>query len=367
MYATGGAPSGEIASRRLNHTHGAGREQVTEIQRRRMLDAMVRVACERGAVSPTVADVVGRAGVSRRTFYEVFESCESCLLAALDYALEYAAGPVVTAYRMEGGWHERVRASLLALLRFCEGEPHMARLLVVESLGAGPQALERRVRVLKTLIAAVDEGRTEGKARPGLTPLVAEGVVGAVLGIVHGRLLQGSQQRLPELLNPLMSMVVLPYLGPAAAQREMCRPMPAHASTHAPVDPGYADASSSADPFKAAGMRVTYRTMRTLCAIAARPGSSNRQLGEATEVGDQGQMSKLLARLERIGLIANRGGGYVRGEPNAWSLTPTGHRVIHTVNANVEERREHEQRNSGQMGRRPIQPSPRWEGLDNDR
>ena len=35
----------------------------------------------------------------------------------------------------------------------------MGRLLVVEALGAGPQALEHRTRVLAALIAAVDAGK----------------------------------------------------------------------------------------------------------------------------------------------------------------------------------------------------------------
>jgi chromosome segregation and condensation protein ScpB len=71
-------------------------------------------------------------------------------------------------------------------------------------------------------------------------------------------------------------------------------------------------------------MRLTYRTVRVLMAIAAHPGSSNRLVAEAAEVSDQGQMSKLLARLCALELIANTGGGPARGEPNAWTLTEKG-------------------------------------------
>ena len=74
-------------------------------------------------------------------------------------------------------------------------------------------------------------------------------------------------------------------------------------------------------------MRLTYRTVRVLMAIAAHPGSSNRVIANAAEVTDQGQMSKLLARLHDIGLISNTGGGAARGEPNAWTLTEKGWRV----------------------------------------
>jgi hypothetical protein len=46
---------------------------------------------------------------------------------------------------------------------------------------------------------------------------------------------------------------------------------------------------------------------------------------------DQGQVSKLLARLERIGLMQNTGGGQARGEPNAWWLTPKGVQVEQSI------------------------------------
>ena len=60
-------------------------------------------------------------------------------------------------------------------------------------------------------------------------------------------------------------------------------------------------------------------------------GSSNREVSEAAGVTDQGQISKLLVRLEHLGLIANGGEGHARGEPNAWRLTPKGRDVERTI------------------------------------
>ena len=74
-------------------------------------------------------------------------------------------------------------------------------------------------------------------------------------------------------------------------------------------------------------MRLTYRTTRVLQCIAAQVGISNREVAEEAGVADQGQISKLLARLERLGLIANTGEGHAKGEPNAWQLTPLGREV----------------------------------------
>jgi chromosome segregation and condensation protein ScpB len=74
-------------------------------------------------------------------------------------------------------------------------------------------------------------------------------------------------------------------------------------------------------------MRLTYRTVRVLMAVAAHPGSSNRAIGERAGMADQGQTSKLLARLQGFGLIENTGRGSTRGEPNVWTLTAKGWEV----------------------------------------
>jgi DNA-binding IclR family transcriptional regulator len=74
-------------------------------------------------------------------------------------------------------------------------------------------------------------------------------------------------------------------------------------------------------------MRLTSRTLLVLAAISERPGASNRQIADVAGIHDQGQISRLLGRLERLGLIANDGAGHVKGEANAWGLTPKGKEV----------------------------------------
>jgi DNA-binding PadR family transcriptional regulator len=68
-----------------------------------------------------------------------------------------------------------------------------------------------------------------------------------------------------------------------------------------------------------------------LSAIAERPGSSNRRIGNAAGVVDQGQISKLLQRLARLGLISNDGSNNGRGAENSWSLTASGARVLNAT------------------------------------
>jgi AcrR family transcriptional regulator len=241
---------------------------VTELQRARLLDAAFAVVSEDGYRRMTARRVSGRAGVSNKTFYDLFTDREDCFLGAFDHAVEELAAVVLPAWEGEGEWATRVRAGLGALLGFLDGEPALRRLVFVEALGAGTRVLERRARVLGVLEGAVDQGRAGGKASHELPPLTAEGVVGAVFGVVHTRLLERRPEPLTELCNPLMATIVLPYRGSAAAARELSRPAPepvvglaVRARFGASLTPG--SVGRARIPF-----RLTVRTHLVLCAVA---------------------------------------------------------------------------------------------------
>ena len=320
-----------------------GREHLAQIQRARILSAMVYVTLEYGAGDVSVAHVVERSGVSRRTFYDLFADREECFLAAFDDAFTRIANTVLPAFESKRAWHERIRAGLTEILGLFDEDPGLGRFVIVESLVAGPLVLERRNTLLARLIGVVDEGREQTTTGSRVPALSAEGVVGAVASILYARLAASpsrsvgmspilaaeqvesrEQQSLIVLMNSLMSMIVLPYLGEAAAGRELARTVSAPRTTNG-VDNGVVY------PFRDLGVRLTYRTLRVLDAVADCPGGSNRVLGDTAGIGDQGQVSKLLARLQRVGLLANQGGGHVRGEPNAWRLTEKGLAVYKAI------------------------------------
>jgi AcrR family transcriptional regulator len=300
-----------------------GRDRVADIQRARILAGLVEVVGEHGAGNVTVAHIVARSSVSRRTFYELFEDREDCFLAAFDETVRRIAESVIPAYEQSSRWVEKMRSGLVALLGFLQDDPTAGRLVIVEALGAGTNALEHRRRILAQVIAAVDAGRDEARSSDGPSPMVAEGIVGGVLAVLHSRLIEGESASLLELTGPLMSMIVSPYLGSGAARKELARPAPApHAKPHT---------TPNTDPLRELQMRLTYRTVRVLIAVAELsqqgPNPSNRQVGQAAGMTDQGQTSKLLSRLHRLDLIQNTGAGPTKGAPNAWTLTPKGAEV----------------------------------------
>lgn len=309
--------------------NGLPRGQVTEIQRGRMLAATVEAVEEVGYARLTVAQVIGRAKVSRKTFYDVFLDREDCFLAALNEAIARIEVLAVDAYEQETSWRESTRAGLTAILAFMQAEPGLARLCIVEALGAGPRVLARRGELLKQLERIVDGGR-KGTAAKGVkssrstrepADITAEGIVGAVFAVLHTRLLAGGRKPLTELVGPLMSMIVLPYLGARVASNELTRPAPKLPKASKAAPP------IRRDPLEGLDMRLTYRTVRVLTVIGESPGASNREVAEGSGIADQGQISKLLTRLERLELVTNTGEGQLKGGSNAWHLTDRGAQV----------------------------------------
>jgi DNA-binding MarR family transcriptional regulator len=165
--------------------------------------------------------------------------------------------------------------------------------------------------------------------------LTAEGVVGAVCGVIHSRLLESRPDPLLGLLGPLMATIVLPYRGQQAAAAELARATSEPAPARSVRRDGPSGESKAHNGLSGliqgssvpAEFRPTLRTFTVLSAIAERPGLNNREVADAAGIVDQGQISRLLWRLEDQGLVQNTG-GRAQGTPKAWSLTPLGQQAL---------------------------------------
>jgi AcrR family transcriptional regulator len=289
-----------------------------EFQRARILRSAVEDAAERGHSGASVGSIVARAHVSRNSFYGLFTSLDDCLQAAFDEAvaqLELLVGAPV--YGGEGTWAQRTRATLVALLSSLQQDRALA-VFLLGYINAG-RATNRQARawLFKRLAAIVDEGRLAGVPRYERSPATAEVVVGGMIAVLEGSLHERSW--LPTALtNSLMWMIVLPYLGPIVAGKELERTPPKLPAT-------------SPDPAPTAlhglDMRITYRTSNTLTVIGENPGASNLELSRIAGIADLGQTSKLLWRLASLGLAENRRPGGLTGTANAWHLTERGAEV----------------------------------------
>lgn len=301
---------------------------VLKIQRARVLAAAVEVIDDVGYAGMTVGAIIERARVSRKTFYDVFSDREDCFEAVFEHVSALASTVATAAYATQTEWLASIRAALGALLCLMDEEPTLARFWVVEAVGARGPVLERRARTMSILARVVDEGRSLISERNQPPELTAEATVGGIGQIIHARLLRRSPEPLSDLLGPLMYTIALPYLGSARAYAELSRP-----TRRAPAvrEAGRTRKQRLED----VKIRLTYRTVRTLEAILARPGASNREIAQTCGITDQGQISKLLSRLERLGFVENRGLGRHAGLANEWYLTDGAIKILQATGVDV--------------------------------
>jgi AcrR family transcriptional regulator len=203
--------------------HRLPAEVVARSQRDRLLEAAVRVVAEKGYGAMTIGDLTKEAGVSRTTFYELFEDKEQCFLMAYDNAVDVLVRRVVAAYESAGDWPERAAAGLAALLEALAEEPALARLSLVDIGRAGPAAQRRYRAAVQRLTPLFDEGRDyapSGRSLPANTSRMA---IGGVSGLISDEIIAGRAEQLPSLLSDVFFATLMPYIGPDAAAREVER------------------------------------------------------------------------------------------------------------------------------------------------
>jgi AcrR family transcriptional regulator len=264
--------------------------------------------------------VVAKAGVTERTFYDLFANFDECYLATFDEGLGRLSQAVEHAAARGGRWLDRVRAGVVGLLGFLDDEPRWARLLLSEAPVTGALALTCQQRLLAVLTRLLDDTQAGTFAQPRCFPaLTAELVAGGVFCVIRARIVedQGEAETLVELAPSLMSFIAAQYGRPSTISEPVQtdqRPLSISRAAELPI-------------------RATHRTILVLRAIAHAPYSNNREVAQAAGLADEGQTSKLLSRLERKGVIENVGVGAARGEPNAWLLTPAGRRTVELLAA----------------------------------
>jgi AcrR family transcriptional regulator len=201
--------------------HGLPRDFVVHNQRERLIAGLAEAVAERGFAGTTITDITKHAAVSRRTFYEHFESKEDCFLAAYDVVLEQIRERVIAAAEAEEEWPQKVSSGIAALLSFFAAEPALARLGMVESFVAGPVIAARHREAIESFIPLLRLGRAgllEGDEAL-LPPTTEDAIVGGMALLIARRVSAGQAEQLEELLPDLVLFALTPYLGAAEAER----------------------------------------------------------------------------------------------------------------------------------------------------
>jgi AcrR family transcriptional regulator len=222
-------PLGPLPSGRHTYTP----EQVARHQRERLIAGIAATVAERGFATTTVGGIAGAAHVSRRVFYQHFDSKEECFLAAFDAVIAHLLTVMSTAAEPHGDdWPGRVTAGLGAALDFFAAEPDLARLCLVESISAGP-LLHRRFRevadMLAPFLAVGRAGQSGDRELPDPTEV---SLIGGLAFKLTRQVSIAGPESLPGQLPAYAEFLLTPYLGAEQA----------HARVRALVGPGEAKA-----------------------------------------------------------------------------------------------------------------------------
>jgi AcrR family transcriptional regulator len=203
--------------RKLSPGPGLAAQEVASHQLARIRNATIEIVAEQGYQALKVRDIVGRAEVSTRAFYEHFSSKEDCFLQTHEFISRRANRRIIAAQAGERDWRKRPRLILDEFVQELEKEPAGARVALLEAYAASAdlQAQARRAeRIFEGMLA-------ESLARPPsgvvVSPLIVEGIVAGIAGVSKKRLLTGKVAELSKSSEKLIEWV-LSYPDPNEAK-----------------------------------------------------------------------------------------------------------------------------------------------------
>jgi AcrR family transcriptional regulator len=177
---------------------------VERVQRDRLFRALAVVAAEKGYAATTVAHILQKARISRRTFYSLFTAKEDCFLAAYREAMDDALEAVSASCADEAEPAERIRRAARVLAERCRDEPAIANLCVVEVLGAGPaghaaraESMNRFVDLLQPLLGQLGHDETS-------IGIQTRALVGVLTETIYDRLSRNDVAGLPDLVDEMI-------------------------------------------------------------------------------------------------------------------------------------------------------------------
>ena len=163
--------------------HRLSSDEVRASQRMRLMVAMTELVAANGLAGTTLTALLKRAGVSKSTFYEVFPDKLSCWLAASEHLIVVLLDRLVAVGEQAETWPAYIDGVIDVYLGSLESDRGVARALVLESDGAGPQARARIADAYLGVAAGLSERyRAYAAADPSLSPLPDRVFMGIVLG-----------------------------------------------------------------------------------------------------------------------------------------------------------------------------------------
>jgi AcrR family transcriptional regulator len=192
------------------------------MQRERLIVAAASEFARRGYAGASSESISRRAGMSKATFYEHFANKEECMMALFDNASKVVQDSMASAARQagQGDAVARMKAGTRAFLRALADHPEFAQTLLVEIIGAGPRAAQRRDQIMRAFADVLD-AENASAARRGLiarfsSPHDTYAVVGAITELVARQVRLGEPADVMELAPVIDRLIMGLLLSPAA-------------------------------------------------------------------------------------------------------------------------------------------------------
>lgn len=191
-----------------------------------ILAALIEVVAGDGYQALEIDRLLERAGLDRAAFDRHFSSLDDCFAATWDEIHDELHRRMRRAYRLErDDWRSALRSALGAALRHLSSHESEARLYFSEAVYAVDLLRHRQHRALVCMSATIDEGRRALPEPDQAPPQIADAIAGVIWSRVHQLVRLGHGGELQAQLPQLMYFAVMPYLGTAAAEEELRRPV----------------------------------------------------------------------------------------------------------------------------------------------
>jgi TetR/AcrR family transcriptional regulator len=197
--------------KRLPHgPHRLAHDEVIQNQRARIHGAMIEAIARDGYKKTSVKQVIGLAGVSRRSFYEQFANKEQCFLTSLDLIAVRAVKRTNEAFRAaEGDLENRLRVAFEQFTEEVGSDSKSAGLVIVEAPAAGAAGMLHLCRATgafeQLLLSSIAQ-----TPDVGALPLpVIRGIVGGLHEVISVRLRTGRAREIPALTEEMLRWTLL--------------------------------------------------------------------------------------------------------------------------------------------------------------
>ncbi|WP_040687410.1 TetR/AcrR family transcriptional regulator [Nocardia vinacea] len=188
-------------------------------RRQRFLDAAIRTFAERGYADCSLADVCTAAGLSKRQFYEEFQTREDVLIASYDYIQDQSAavvGQAVAALGPDTDIAAGLTAVLTAFIGSISSDPYRAKVAFVEVVGVSERMEKHRRERRHAWAAAIEAllisiAGPDIRVRGGIT-WAASALIGAINGVAHEWILADPRPpitQLVEVLAPIANSLII--------------------------------------------------------------------------------------------------------------------------------------------------------------